>query len=98
MKNAVPMLQVSIDNYLLGERSSQVWHEYVSGTIFEMVGAAHRHACENGKGFKQWLRGLSKRKRGLTPSKTRVVFIGHKPWTFPQTDFLASALRLTVIC
>ena len=39
MKNAVPMLQLSIEHYHLGERSSQVRHEYVSGTIFEMAGA-----------------------------------------------------------
>ena len=43
MKNSVPMLQVSIENYLVGERSSQVRHEYVSGTIFELAGASQRH-------------------------------------------------------
>jgi Uma2 family endonuclease len=41
--NAIPLLQLSIDAYLLGERTSQVRHEYVSGTVFAMAGASKRH-------------------------------------------------------
>ena len=41
--HALPLLQVSIENYLAGERISQVRHEYVSGTIFAMAGASKRH-------------------------------------------------------
>lgn len=41
--NAVPMLQVSIEDYLSAERSSPVRHEYVSGTVFAMAGASKRH-------------------------------------------------------
>jgi Uma2 family endonuclease len=35
---------IDVDDYLAGERESEVRHEYVAGQVYPMVGASDRHA------------------------------------------------------
>lgn len=43
--------QVSIDEYLAGERASEVKHEYAAGRVFAMAGASERHNRISGNLF-----------------------------------------------
>lgn len=42
VEERVPLL--SVEDYLAGERVSEVRHEYVGGRVYAMVGASRRHA------------------------------------------------------
>lgn len=38
-----PIHRISIDEYLAGERASEVRHEYIDGQIYAMTGASRTH-------------------------------------------------------
>lgn len=43
MSESVRIVRVSVDDYLAGERTANVRHEYVDGELFAMTGANRRH-------------------------------------------------------
>jgi Uma2 family endonuclease len=49
MAHQAPDQRLSIDEYLAGERTSEVKHEYAAGHVFAMAGASERHnrVCGN---------------------------------------------------
>jgi len=42
------LTNISVENYLAGERDSEVKHEYINGQVFAMAGASRRHNLISG--------------------------------------------------
>ena len=51
MATPAPVLPVSVDDYLAGELTSKVRHEYVDGEVYAMVGASTEHNLITGNVF-----------------------------------------------
>lgn len=79
-------VRLSVDDYLSGERSSEVRHEYIGGNVYSMAGASEEHNVVTGNLFiatASHLRGRPCR-AFMTDMKVRLEIAGDDLFYYPD--------------
>lgn len=91
--SALPKLFISAADFLEGERSSKIKHEYFAGEVFAMAGASERHNLIAGNTFASLHAQLRRRTCNVYPSDMRIKISQTGLYTYPDIAVVCGAAQ-----